>query len=444
MGRISSFIRQKFAKLAPELATYPRAKMGRDLAAGVTVGIVALPLSLALAIATGVPPIMGLYTAGIAGFLAALFAGSPYSVSGPAAAMVPILSVIISQYGLTKLPYITILAALFLAFFALLGLGKFIHKVPESVVLGFTAGIAFVLFCGQLNSFLGLHGLTSHHEFVQKLWDTLSHIATLNWATLIIGGISLAIILFGHRIPVIGKAPTTLIAIVAVTLLTILVPFFGDVATLGSVYGKLQMGVPAFNGFDFSLSHLFDASLVLPALKIAALIAVETLLCAVVADRLTKTHHRPNQELFAQSLGNLGSAFFGGIPATAVIARTGTIIKSGAATRLASVLHAIVVLAFVIALAPLAAYIPLTALSAVLLVTAVRISEVKEIKKFIRSKAVPLSLVLAVTLTLTVVMDLVVGVISGLLLHLAFATHGKLRSRKAHDGPQRLSEDELV
>lgn len=442
MDHVVGFVRKQAGKLLPDLKSYTRKKFLHDLGAGLTVGIIALPLSLALAIATGVPPIVGLYTAGVAGFLAALFSGSPYSVSGPAAAMVPILAVIVERFGMNQLPYITILAALFLAFFALIGIGKFINKVPESVVLGFTAGIATVIFFGQLNSFLGLSGLGHAEHFAGKLLETFTHLVTISLPTVIIGAIALAIILFAHRIPYIGKIPATLIAIMSVTLMTLFIPGLGDVATLGSVYGKLPVGAPIFNDFDFNVAHLADRSLWLPAFKIAALIAVETLLCAVVADKLTKTKHRSNQELAAQAFGNLGAAFFGGMPATAVIARTGTIIKNGAKTRVASVIHAIIVLAFIIALAPLASAIPLTALSAVLIVTAFKIAEIKEISKFLKEKSWMLGSVLALTMLLTIFEDLVVGVTAGLVLHLAFAAHDKLRGMRGKDGPIRLAEEE--
>lgn len=440
--QFAKIIRKTIDRFAPDLKGYSTSKFTKDLAAGVTVGIVALPLSLALAIATGVPPIIGLYTAGVAGFLAALFSGSSYSVSGPAAAMVPILAVIIKQYGMQQLPYITIISALFLAFFALLGIGKYIHKIPESVVLGFTAGVATVLFFGQMNSFLGLHGITSHDSFAAKLVETITHVPTISLPTVIIGVLAVIIILFANRLPYIGKIPPTLIAVLSVVALTTTIPYFANVPTLGDVYGKLPVGAPVFNGFDFSPSHLANQSLWFPAFKIAALIAVETLLCAVVADRLTKTRHRSNQELAAQSIANLGTAFFGGIPATAVIARTGTIIKSGAVSRLASIIHALIVLLFVVALAPLAAMIPLTALSAVLLVTAVRIAELKEVKHFFHSKSFRLSSVLLVTLALTIFEDLTIGVLAGMLLHLGLTAHNMLRGKRDQDGPIRLDEKE--
>jgi sulfate permease, SulP family len=440
MGRLRDFTRTLLKKHTPDLVGYSKHKFLDDVGAGVTVGIIALPLSLALAIATGVPPILGLYTAGFAGFLAALFSGSPYSVSGPAAAMVPILAAIIKEHGLGELPYIGILAALFLMLFAAVGIGRYIRKVPESVVLGFTAGVAFVLFAGQLNTFLGLHGLTAHEDFGSKLLDTISHLLALSLPTLAIGLATLAIIIFWPRVPRLGKIPATLVAVLVTTLITLAIGSLAQVATLGSAYGQLPLGLPSL--FSFTPSHFLHSELWFPALEIASLVAVESLLCAVVADKLTKKRHMPNRELFAQGVGNIAVAMVGSIPSTAVIARTGTIIKSGAKTRVASLLHAVVVLAFVVALAPLAAYIPLTTLSAVLLVTAVKIAEVNTIRQFIREKSWRLSAVLATTMLLTIFVDLVTGVVAGLVLHLAFAAHNKLRSSRDNDGDLQLAEEE--
>ncbi len=442
VGHILHIAKKQFKRRMPDIASYSKQKFFQDLGAGLTVGIVALPLSLALAIATGVPPILGLYTAGIAGFLAAAFAGSSYSVSGPAAAMVPILAVIIKEHGLHQVPYITILAALFLVAFALIGLGRYIRKVPESVVLGFTAGVAIVILCGQLNSFLGLSGIASHEHFAGKLWETLSHLFTASLPTLAIGLISLMVILFVPKIRLLAKIPPTLIGVTLATLAVLFIPFFAGVPTLGTQYGALPLGFPDFKLDELTFSGLMNRDLWLPALQIAGLIAIESLLCAVVADRLTKTRHRSNQELAAQGVANIGSALFGGIPATAVIARTGTIIKNGAASRVASMIHALVVVAFIVALAPLAAAIPLSALAAVLIVTAIKISEYKEVAHFVRYKNWQLGSVLLVTLTLTVFTDLVIGVGAGLLLHLAYAAHGKLRGSRGRDGRLLLPSEE--
>lgn len=443
MSGFVGVLRGQIRMRMPDLTGYSAKTLVSDIFAGLTVGIIALPLSLALAIATGVPPIMGLYTAGIAGFMAALFAGSPYSVSGPAAAMVPILASIIKTHGLSQLPYITILAAIFLFTFALLGIGKYIRKVPESVVLGFTAGVAAVLFFGQLNNFMGLKGIVSHEHFAQNLFETITHLATISLPTIVIGFLALAIIMFSHRVPGLKKVPPTLVAVLVTTLLVSGLSFFhGHVTTLGSKYGALPMGIN-FTGTSIMPGNLLHSDLWLPALEIAALISIESLLCAVVADKLTKTQHRSNQELAAQSVANLSSAMFGGLPATAVIARTGTIIKEKASSRLASILHAVVVLAFVIALAPLASAIPLATLSAVLLVTAVKISEFKEVKRFVTEKSMRISSVLVVTLLLTIFTDLVIGVSGGMLLHLGFKAHNKLGRARDQDGPLVLVEEEI-
>lgn len=441
MFHFAQKIKKTIAITAPDLKKYSRQRFLQDLSAGLTVGIVALPLSLALAIATGVPPILGLYTAGIAGFIAAAAAGSAFSVSGPAAAMVPILAAIIQKEGMAELPYITILAAAFLLFFAAIGVGRYIRKVPESVVLGFTAGVAVVIFAGQLNSFMGLRNIESHEHFADKLLQTLAHLPTLQWQTLLVGLLALAIILYSPRIRFMAKIPPTLVAVVVTTILVAVVPILNGVATLGTAYGSLPLGFPAFNT-DISFQHFGQGGLWYAAFQIAALIAIESLLCAVVADKLTKKTHRPNQELAAQGLANLGSAFFGGLPATGVIARTGTIIKNNATSRVASMIHAVVVIVFIVALAPLAAQIPLTVLSAVLLVTAAKISEYKEINSFIRTKSFKLVSVLLVTLILTVLADLVIGVGAGLVLHLAYTAHNQLRTWRDKDGPLRLSEEE--
>jgi sulfate permease, SulP family len=450
MGGFSTLLKSAYTKMFPDMQGYSKKVFASDLAAGITVGIVALPLSLALAIATGVPPILGLYTAAVAGFLAAAFAGSPYSVSGPAAAMVPILSAIIKEHGLTALPYITILAGLLLIFFAVIGIGKFIHKVPESVVLGFTAGVAIVLFFGQLNAFLGLQGLTPHEHFASKALETIKHLGAIAWPALMVGLLTLGIIIGLPKLAQkfrflsgLAKIPPTLIAVTLATLLVTGVSVFAHVSTLGSAYGALPLGFPDFNAFGFEAKLLFDGSLLKSAAEIAGLIAVESLLCAVVADKLTKTRHQSSKELAAQGIANLGSAMFGGIPATGVIARTGTIIKSGARTRIASLIHALVVISFIVVLAPLASKIPLPALSAVLFFTAYKIAEVKEIKQFIREKSWKLSLVLATTMLLTIFTDLIIGVASGLVLHLAFATHGKLVTCREQDGPVKLDEQEM-
>ena len=403
-----------FKKFAPDLENYNKQIFLRDLAAGITVGIVALPLSLALAIATGVPPIVGLYTAGIAGTLASIFAGSRFSITGPAAAMVPVLAAIIQQFGADKLLVITLIAAAFLVLFGLIGVGKLIVKIPESVVLGFTAGIAIVIIAGQLNAFLGLSGIVRHEHFYENFLETFRHIVTISWPTVLIGLVSLGIILWGNKIKYLTKVPSTLMAVAITTLLVQFIPGLNGVFTLSESYGAISLGIPQFAppAESFSMEYIF------PAAKIALLVAIETLLCAMVADRLTKTTHNPSQELVAQGIGNLGSAFFGGIPSTAVIARTGTAVKNDAASRLTGIIHGATIIAFLAVLAPLANSIPLAALSAILIVTAVRISEYKEVWVAIKKHAFDFDLTLITTLVLTVLTDLTIGVAAGIIVYI--------------------------
>jgi len=400
-------------KVAPDLSGYSRKRFIRDLFAGITVGIVALPLSLALAIATGVPPVVGLYTAGIAGTLASLFAGSRFSISGPAAAMVPVLAAIVAQFGTQNLVIITLLAAAFLILFGIFGIGKLIIKIPESVVLGFTAGVAIVILAGQLNAFLGLQGIEKHEHFIGNFFATISHLASLHWPTLLIGLVTISIIIWAPKIKLLARVPSTLLAVIVATLFAQSLPFLSGVTTLSEAYGAISLGLPSFKmpAFEFSTAYIPAAA------KIALLISIETLLCAMVADRLSKTKHNPSQELIAQGLGNIGSAFFGGIPSTAVIARTGTALKNNAASRLTGVIHGLTVLIFLAALAPLANVIPLAALSAVLIVTAVRISEYKEVWQAIRAHALDFDITLVTTLTLTVLTDLTIGVAAGIIMY---------------------------
>lgn len=439
----SSFIQTLFF----DLQGYSKKIFLQDLSAGITVGIVALPLSLALAIATGVPPIYGLYTAGIAGLAASIFAGSPYSVSGPAAAMVPILVGIIDTYGLENLPAIGILAGILLILFGVLKVGKLITKIPEAIVLGFTFGVAVVIFFGQLNSFLGLKGIHPHEHFHEKALETLTHISKLQMPTLIIGAITLIIITQLHKIHSLKKVPPTLPAVALATIAVAALPGFSTVATVESAYGAVVQGFPSFLPERFTGADWINASYIVPAFKIAALIAIESLLCAMVADKMTKTRHRPNQELAAQGVANIVSPLFMGIPATAVIARTGTIIKADAKTRIAASIHALVVILFFVVLAPVASSIPLTALAAVLLVTAVRISEYQEVLHSLKNHALAIRSVLATTLMLTIFTDLVIGVSAGLAvfaghkLYDRYVAHIKTRDETLSDVAEHEARD---
>jgi sulfate permease, SulP family len=403
----ASYWKNVFERVYSDMEGYTKERFFKDLAAGLVTGIIAIPLSLALAIATGVPPVYGLYTAAVAGFIAGAIGGSRFSVSGPAAAMVPILSGIISQYGLPALPTIGFLAGIFLIVMGVSKLGRLVAYVPAPVVLGFTAGIAITLFWGQVANFLGLSGLHSVEHFHERVWEIVTHLGTTNVATVIIGLLTLSILIFLPKVPYISKIPASLIAVVLTTFLAAVLPYFSSVTTIEEVYGAIPLGIQ----FMFPLAPITSwIEYAVPAFQIAFLITVESLLCALMADKLTKTKHNSNVELVAQGIANIASPFFGGIPATAVIARTGTSIKSGATSRIAGVIHALIVLSFVLVLAKVGGMIPLTTLAAILFVTAWKISEFKEISRLIRRAPGGDLSVLALTLTLTVFVDLTVAV----------------------------------
>jgi sulfate permease, SulP family len=405
-------MKSKLLNLFIDLKGYTIEKFKADLNAGIVTGIVAIPLSLALAIATGVPPIWGLYTGAIAGFIAAFFAGSRFSVSGPAAAMVPVLAAIIAVHGVEALPVIGVLSGIILILFGVLKLGTFIKYVPLSVTLGFTAGVAIVLFFGQLNAFLGLSGIHKEEHFHEKVLQTIEHIGTASLPTIAVGIISIAILILLPKVKRLSKIPPSLVAVIVCTTLVYFSPAFHGVKTIADQYGAIKLGFPPFHMLSFGNT----VSLIGPAFQVAFLISIESLLCAVVADKMTKTRHRSNQELISQGISNIITPFFTGIPSTAVIARTGTSIKNGAQTRIAAIIHAVLVLTFLLLLAPLGSKIPLTVLSSILFITAWKISEQKEIRHLLhRAPKFDLA-ILFITLGLTVFLDLTIAVGVGLVL----------------------------
>lgn len=429
----------KLSNIFPDLESYNFDKFKGDLGAGIVTGIVAIPLSLALAIATGVPPVWGLYTAAIAGMVAAVFAGSRYSVSGPAAAIVPVLSAIILQYGIETMPSIALVTGIALIVISLFRLGNLIKYVPLSVTLGFTAGIAVLIFFGQVNKFLGLTGIEDHPHFHADLLETIKHLSTIHWPTAILGLVSLWIMLIIPKVKYISKIPASLPVAILAILAVLYIPFFESVSTIKDAYNQIPLGLPIL-----TLPNVADMFKVLPAgLQLAFLISIESLLCAVVADKMTKTKHNSNQELFSQGLANIATAFFSGITATAVIARTGTSIKNGAKTRVSSFIHALFVLIFILILAPVGSLIPLTTLSAILFITAWKISEHKEIGKIIDNAPRNDVMILLLTFLLTVFLDLTVAVGVGVFLAalLIFKNLSTLNAEELHEDSDYASED---
>ena len=377
----------------------------QNLVAGVVVGIISLPLSIALAVAVGAPPVAGLYTAVFAGGVASITGGSSFNITGPTAALVPLLSAAVLRYGVGALPTISVMAGVLLILMGVLKFGRVMRFMPGLVIVGFTAGIALSIGFGQLNNFLDVTGADPKLEhFHEKMWSTFTHLSGVGWTTPLVGLASLALLIGWPRLPKLSLVPATLVAVAAVTAATW--AFDIDTPTLASRYGAMPAGFPRpdFTFFDSGLA--FD---LLPvAVSVAVLGAVESLLSAVVGDGMaaTSVRHNPNRELIGQGLANLVAPVMGGIPATAAIARTAAGIRSGGTSRLTGVFHALTVLAATLALGSLAGHIPLTTLAAVLLLVAWRIAEAPEVIRLVRNAPREDLIVLLSTIVITLFFDL--------------------------------------
>ena len=397
-------------KLLETLNGYTRHDFIADLIAGLTVGIVALPLAMAFAIASGVKPEAGIFTAVIAGFIISTLGGTRICIGGPTGAFIVILYGIGVKYGLGNLAICTVIAGVFLLLMGMARLGTMIKYIPYPVTMGFTSGIAVLIFTTQIKDFFGLQVDKVPSDFIEKMKVLGEHLGTCQWPTLVLAATSFAIIKlwpksWQRRVP--GS-------IVALLLGTLVVALFNiPVATIGSRFGGIPQGLPIPHLPALSwenIQHLFQ-----PALTIALLAAIESLLCAVVADGMTDDRHDPNQELMAQGIANIVSPLFGGIAATSAIARTATNVKSGARSPIAGMIHAVTLLAIILAAAPLAKFIPLATLSAVLVNVALHMGEwhnFRRLLKWPRSDA----LVFLTAFLLTVVIDLTVAVEIGMVL----------------------------
>jgi sulfate permease, SulP family len=384
----------------------------RNLLAGLIVGVVALPLAMAFAIASGVRPEQGIYTAIIAGGLAALLGGSRLQITGPTGAFVAILAGITAKYGIEGLQIATLMAGVMLLLMGVAKLGGVIKFIPAPVIVGFTAGIGVIIFVGQWRDFFGLPKVGGEH-FHQKLWQLLQVLPQTHWPTLGIGLMSLALLLAVPRIKWLSRVPGPLVAMAAATVLQAGVQIPG-VATIGSAFGGIPTGLPAFKLPDFSLPQIIQ--LLGPAFTIAMLGAIESLLSAVVADGMAATRHDSNQELIGQGIANIAAPLFGGFAATGAIARTATNIRNGANSPIAGLTHAATLVAVLLFLAPLASSIPLAALAAILFVVAWNMSEVKHFGFILRRAPVADRAILVITFLLTVFADLVVAVNVGVIL----------------------------
>ena len=380
-----------------------------DLIAGLTVGLVALPLAMAFGIASGVTPQAGLYTAVVAGFLISALGGSSVQIGGPTGAFVVIVAGIVAKFGVSGLVIVTLMAGLLLIGMAVTGLGTAVKFIPRPVTIGFTNGIAVLIASTQIKDFLGLTTATVPSEFVGRMRMLIEHLSTIHWPTLALSSASLAIIVLWPRIT--RRIPGSILALVAGTLAVV---FFAlPVETIGSKFGGIPTGLPPLS------FPKFRPELIIPlfpsALTVALLAAVESLLSAVVADGMTGGRHNSNVELVAQGVANLASPLFGGIPATGAIARTATNIRSGAKTPVAGIVHALTLLLILLVAAPLARFVPLATLAAVLFVVAYNMGEWREIGTILRLSKADIA-VWITTFGLTVFADLTVAVEVGIAL----------------------------
>lgn len=394
-------------KFFTTIKSYSKAQFLSDLTAGIIVAIVALPLSIALAIASGVSPEKGLHTAIIAGFLISFLGGSRVQIGGPTGAFMIIVYGIVMKFGLDGLIMATIMGGIMMFLMGLFKLGSVIKFIPHTITVGFTSGIALTIFSSQMNDFFGLGLSNIPAEFLEKWALYFENFGSIHFQTLAIGALSLIIILLWPKLKT--KVPGSLVALIVATLV---VKFMGlDVATIGTKFGTLSSSLPTPSLPAFSLEKV--KLLIAPAFTIALLGAVESLLSAVVADGMIGGKHRSNTELMAQGVANIASGLFGGIPATGAIARTVTNIKNGGRTPVAGMVHAITLLLIMVLFMPLAQMIPLAALAAVLIVVAYNMSEWREFVELLKSPKHDV-LVLLTTFIITVVVDLVVAIEIGM------------------------------
>lgn len=385
---------------------------GRNLIAGVIVGIVALPLAMAFAIASGAKPEQGIYTAIIAGAAVSLFGGSRVQIAGPTGAFIVVLSAITAKYGINGLQIATLMAGGILLILGLTKMGAVIKFIPAPVIIGFTSGIGVTIWVGQWRDFFGLPATGGEH-FHQKIWQLLQVLPQFDSATTLLALISLMLVLFGPRLPGLHRVPGPLLALVAGTMVQALFGF-DSVKTIGSAFGGIPQGLPHFQLPQIAWSDII--SLIGPAFTIAMLGSIESLLSAVVADGMAGTRHNANQELVGQGIANILAPLFGGFAATGAIARTATNIKNGGNSPLAGLVHSITLVLILILLAPLAAHIPLATLAAILFVVAWNMSELRQFAGMLHQAPRADNVILLITFLLTVFADLVVAVNIGVIL----------------------------
>ena len=396
-------------KLFTTLKGYTGEQFVKDIISGIIVAIIAMPLSIALAIASGVNPEQGLYTAVVAGFFISFLGGSRVQIGGPTAAFVVIIYGIIAQYGMSGLTVATIMAGLILIIMGLLRFGNLIKFIPKTITVGFTLGIAIGIVTGQIKDFFGLQMGAVPAEFTDKIIAFAENFHTLSLATLLIGVLALLIQIFWPYVS--RKIPGSLVAIIVTTVIVSLGKL--PVKTIGDLY-TIKAGFPTFMVPEISFDLI--RQMISPAFTIAILAAIESLLSCVVSDGMIGGHHRSNAELVGQGVGNIMSALFGGIPATGAIARTAANVKNGGRTPVAGMVHAVTLLLILLFLMPYASLIPMSTLAAILIMVGYNMSGWKTVIRMVRKAPKSDTAVLLITLILTVFFDLVVAIEFGMIL----------------------------
>jgi len=430
-------------KLFTTLKDYSKKQFTSDLTAGVIVGIVALPLAIAFGIASGVTPEKGLITAIIAGFIISFLGGSKVQIGGPTGAFIVIVYGIVQQFGVNGLILATLMAGIILIIMGLARFGSIIKFIPHPVIVGFTSGIALIIFSSQIKDLLGLNIETVPSEFFEKLIVYSQNLISINYWSFFIGAVSLIIIIFFPKIT--HRVPGSIVAIIVTTLLVQI--FHLPVETIGSRFGEIPSSIPSPTLPHFDLEVI--RNLISPATTIAILAAIESLLSAVVADGMIGGRHRSNMELIAQGVANIVTPLFGGIPATGAIARTATNIKNGGRTPVAGIVHAVVLLLIMLFFGHWAKLIPMATLAAVLIIVAYNMSEWRsfiEIFKYPKSDII----VLLTTFGLTVIFDLTIAIQIGMILavllfmrRMAMVTNVGIITRELKDEEEKVDSNSI-
>lgn len=398
------------------MKTYSKEQFLKDLVAGIIVAIIALPLSIALALASGVEPACGIYTAIAAGFFVSLLGGSRVQIAGPTAAFASIVAGVVATQGMDGLFIATVMAGIILVLMGVFKFGALIKYIPYTITTGFTAGIAVTIFFGQIKDFLGLtyaDGLKPV-ETLEKIEANIKSIGTFSWQALVVGAVCLLILIFYPKVE--KRVPPSLIAVIVGALMVAFIPGFGNsVYTIGDLY-TIPSGLPEINlaGMDISFDKI--SALLPDAFTIAILAAIESLLSCVVADGMVNSRHNPNAELVAQGVGNVASVFFGGIPATGAIARTAANAKNGGRTPVAGMVHSVVLLLVLLFLMPYAELIPMPTIAAILFIVAYNMSEWRKLVRIVKSAPKSDIIITLTTFILTVIFDLVIAIGVGMVL----------------------------